>query len=255
MKYNLLFIFLFCLSFGIKTRSQEIKVNRTFTEDTTLYIFDKNEAIAGIKINADIALKGKASLVRVILTTTDNEDLLVYESYPRLAENKTFMINSGADETGLLYNVKPACVKIQLINAGITIKSFLYSAFSGNLKFASFINSRDSLVKIKESDKMNRIKKMINKNNEKWVAGETDISRLSFRDKQAYFGNEKYNSQGLEYYLGGIFEFKSDNPKALNSISSINSSVVSQNTTLTTTLADHFDWRERHGATNPASPY
>lgn len=70
-----------------------------------------------------------------------------------------------------------------------------------------------------------------------WRAGHTSMSDISYEKKKSYFG-EAYNTQGYEYYAGGIFEtknYKKPSPKS--------------------SLVKSFDWRNRHGANNPSSPY
>ncbi|MGE5316411.1 MAG: C1 family peptidase [Chloroflexota bacterium] len=71
-----------------------------------------------------------------------------------------------------------------------------------------------------------------------WLAGINSIASLSYFDKEKIF-KLKYNTQGFEYYTGGIYEYISE--KVID-ISPDN-------------LVSSFDWRNRHGANDPSSPY
>ena len=52
------------------------------------------------------------------------------------------------------------------------------------------------------------------------------------------------NLQGFEYYKGGVFELKSTKRSATPPVTTPHSKMI-----------DHFDWRTRHGANDPSSPY
>ena len=81
------------------------------------------------------------------------------------------------------------------------------------------------------------------------ACGETAISRLSYAEKKKLLpcvetGRDTApNLQGAEYYIGGIFEV---NPGTITP--SLPKSAPSS-------LIDSFDWRNRHGANVPGSPY
>ena len=69
------------------------------------------------------------------------------------------------------------------------------------------------------------------------MAGETPISELSYQEKKELFGGNLPDLQGVEYYVGGIFEIMKENGMRPDSIV----------TTSRTTMVPKFDWRNRHG--------
>lgn len=71
-----------------------------------------------------------------------------------------------------------------------------------------------------------------------WRAGQTTITHLSYQQKEDFFG-KKFNLLGFDYYKGGVYE-------SLKKLS---------NTKQTSEYINSFDWRNRHGANNPNSPY
>jgi len=88
--------------------------------------------------------------------------------------------------------------------------------------------------------------------NKKWRAGTNDFSKMTYMDKKILFGTEKYNSMGLEYYSDGIFEFKDLDPTGKSKLKKVRAAVSA---TTQSPYIDHFDWREKHDANNPVSPY
>jgi hypothetical protein len=154
-----------------------------------------------------------------------------------------------SDETEILNNIIPSYLKIQIIDARIKIKSLILGSPISSQKSASVESDQKMLVETKNKQKINQINRINAQNGQKWFAGETSISKLSYEMKKQLFGREKYNSNGLEYYVGGVFEL--NEATALQNVKS--SSVAVSSTT--SSLIDNFDWRERHGANNPNSPY
>jgi hypothetical protein len=78
----------------------------------------------------------------------------------------------------------------------------------------------------------------------KRTAGETSISKLSYEEKKDLFGDgEIPNLQGAEYYIGGVFALLPAKKHALRAM--LDGSA----------LVGSFDWRQRHGANDPQSPY
>jgi PAS domain S-box-containing protein len=81
-----------------------------------------------------------------------------------------------------------------------------------------------------------------------WTALPTELSLKTYSDKKCIFGRQDsilHNLQGFEYYAGGIFGMKSG----------ASGSALPARTTTSIDLIDAFDWRTKHGAQNPNSPY
>ncbi|RLD57067.1 MAG: hypothetical protein DRJ05_10300, partial [Bacteroidetes bacterium] len=71
-----------------------------------------------------------------------------------------------------------------------------------------------------------------------WIPGKTSVVDWFYSEKKQYWG-ENYNLLGYDYYTGGIYEAPG----------------VVYATVLTNPYVDVWDWRNRHGANNPASAY
>lgn len=230
-------------------KAGNINLNKTFKSDSILYIFDKITSLNNLKLNATINMSNERSLVRVVLGCSDNKEYLVYEAYIPLTNTGVIEINSASDETEFLNNVSPTYIKILINEADITIKSFNYDNNKISKTIEADINSSLTLKRKEKSDKLNQ--NLVTKN-QKWRAGINELSKMSYMEKKLYFGVEKYNSLGLEYYSDGIFEFKDFELKSKSNLSKVKSSVSSE---LQSSYIDHFDWREKHGANIPTSPY
>jgi hypothetical protein len=246
--FTKLLIILVVLLYSKPSNAQEYSINKSFTIDTELSIFKTDNPIGSLKLNADIKLNSKKSLIRIILVDKTYSEKLVFESYYQLAEGNSFSVINACDETELLNNLQPAYIKIQIIDAVITIKSFIAGSPISALESATFEKDQKTIKATKNKLKIDQLNKYIRKNGQIWAAGETNISNLPYEQKKQLFGKDNYNSNGLEYYIGGVFELD-DGTASQNSRSSLKSAST------TSSYIDHFDWRERHGANNPGSPY
>lgn len=231
------------------TKAGNLNLNKTFKNDSTIYIFNKISSLNNLKLNATINMLNERSLVRVVLGCSDNKEYLVYEAYSPLVDTGVIEINSAGDETEFLNNVSPTYIKILINEADITIKSFNYDNNKISKTIKADINSSLTSKRKEKSDKLNQ--NLVTKN-EKWRAGINELSKMSYMEKKIYFGVEKYNSLGLEYYNDGIFEFKDLELKSKSALSKVKSAVSSE---VQSPYIDHFDWREKHGANIPSSPY
>jgi hypothetical protein len=61
---------------------------------------------------------------------------------------------------------------------------------------------------------------------------------MSFEEKKELFGGKVPDLQGIEYYLGGVFEVMEDDGMQPSRIAT---------TSRTSTIVSKFDWRDRHG--------
>lgn len=231
------------------TKAGNINLNKTFKNDSTIYIFDKISSLSNLKLNATVNMPNERSLVRVVLGCSDNKEYLVYEAYSPLIDTGVIEINSAGDETEFLNNLSPIYIKILINEADITIKSFNYNNNKVSKTIEADINSSLISKRKEKSDKLNQ--NLVTKN-KKWRAGINELSKMSYMEKKLYFGVEKYNSLGLEYYNGGIFEFKDFELKSKSNLSKVRSAVSSE---VQSPYIDHFDWREKHGANISSSPY
>jgi len=208
-----------------------IPINQTFEQDGQVYEFQTSNPIYSCKLSGEISLNSDMGLIRVILVTETNEELLIYEAFPSILENSS--IANVYYETAYLDGIVPAHIKVQIVDASITINSFSIED--------SFI---ENALQLQESEKSNiedqrvqLINDYIEANGLLWYAGITPKAEMSFENKRNLFeSGELPNFQGLEYYVGGFFNIGEGTPPLPG-------------------LITNFDWRARHGANNPSSPY
>jgi hypothetical protein len=224
---------------------QQIALGQLFSESKSINPFSNSEKIYSLALSGSIELSNKASLVRVLLVDEYGAEQLVYETYPVIAASKSFSIDNICEETSLLNGITPASLKIEVLNATITISNIAVSYESPGYRLAEF-----NAVKREICDAQNDAKiETINKNNQlhgvNWIAARTDVSHLSYSEKKMLVnGGHIVNLQGFEYYKGGTFVYDLGYEDA-----PMDQRPESRG------LTTHWDWRERHYANKPGSPY
>jgi C1A family cysteine protease len=164
-------------------------------------------------------------------------EYLIYETYPLLECSGHLSVDDAGEETSQLNNITPYRITFELINASIYLKEIIVSkgdTYKAALKSEKLL--QQSLNKI------DRINQHLQNTGQKWVAGETSISRLSYQERKRLFGGNVPNLQGFEYYVGGVFVL----PGAKDDLDS--RVKKSENLTVATSqYANEFSWRNRHG--------
>ncbi|MCK4748049.1 MAG: hypothetical protein KAT15_13455, partial [Bacteroidales bacterium] len=215
-----------------------IAVDTTINEDAQLEPFNIKNTISGLAFSGEITLHSDSSLVRIILMDSHYNEYLIYESYPLLADLRQFSVEEAGEETFLLNNITPYRVILELIDASIYLKEFIIS--EGDKYQAK---TKDDRLLTQTLIKIGRINQNIHSLGQKWVAGETSISKLSYQEKKNMFGGRIPNLQGFEYYKGGIFAL----PGALEyNNTKENKQSVSQ-AVIESPYVDEINWCNRHG--------
>ncbi len=220
-----------------------IKVNRTFSESATIRPFNNYSIIYGLAASGKIQLLNNNSLVRVIMVDASENEYLVCEFYPAIAHEKSFSLTNICEETAMLNGVIADKLKIELINATIDITNICVSITPFKFTEEQFYQKRQQIINVQNDEKIN----VINNKGLTWTAGNTGVSHIPYSEKKKLVILEDHilNLQGFEYYKAGNFV---NNPgyKGIKR---------SSNTNKTSTLVNDWDWRNRHGANNPLSPY
>ena len=209
--------------------------------DTTIYedteftgIFGGINVVTGINFSGDILLNSDSSLVRILFTGQYNDEFIIHESYPLIVEDTAYSIEIVCDETCFIDSLVPYSIKVDIIDAVVDISHFdvdtVYQPDLLQLQY-DFKRKYDSL-------KIIQINNNIVDWGMEWVAGDNSFVAKYYWEKKELFGS-KYNLGGYEYYTGGIFEFPWPCTKYYS----------------TSDLVPNFDWRSRHRANNPGSPY
>ncbi|MFH1298186.1 MAG: C1 family peptidase [Bacteroidota bacterium] len=228
-------ILLIALLFSaIPLHAQVIPINQTFSSDTILTPFSGSTPVYSVNISGGVNLLSDSSLVRVVLIDTYGNHYMIFESYPLITHENAYDTLHASDETTFLDGVICDSLRIDIISAFLNLDSL-------KLDTAYISNAPEMQAQAKwdhDSIKIAIMNQRIVEEHMYWRAGRTSITSMSFEEKYRLLG-DKYNWVGFDYYIGGIYEFihkrVSGNP--------------------ITNVVGSFDWRFRHGATNPESPY
>jgi C1A family cysteine protease len=206
-----------------------VSVNKAITQDTLLTTIQRNSISSkSVIASGQAVFSSKSGYVRILLSDDYGYDLLVYESSPLVAINGIDNFRSVAMETvEIPSRLILTKVRVEMKNA--------------ELRNLSVDVSATNLLRTQQQAKTDRIT-LINNNlrsqDALWVAGETPISQMSFEEKKGLFGGSVPDLQGIEYYVGGIFEIMEDNGTQPSQTAT---------TSRTSTMVSKFDWRNRHG--------
>ena len=80
-------------------KAQTIQIDYTFTSDEVIYPFEGVDKIYGISISGYVTLYSDTSIVRVILKNDQDQEWMVYESFPMIAKGYEFEVIAECDET------------------------------------------------------------------------------------------------------------------------------------------------------------
>jgi C1A family cysteine protease len=202
---------------------------------------DERGVIYGAGLTAQVKLFNDASVARVILVDDFNNEYLVYEAYSLLVDEMAYTLQNRCVETQLLDGVTPVSLRVELLDASMTVQELHVSSASSFTR-AEILEQRQQIHAQQERQMIDLINTQIKKKDMLWIAGPTSLSSLTYTQKKMMFEKDGMlaNLQGFEYYAGGVFELKSSLP--LTPVT-------------TSTAIDSFDWRNRHAANNPKSPY
>ncbi|MBN1984502.1 MAG: hypothetical protein JW795_23450 [Chitinivibrionales bacterium] len=227
--------------------SEQVTINRTFTGPdeltaTTITLTNRSP-LFGAAICADVTLSTEVSLARVVLIDDQANEYLIYEVSSLLAENNSVSVCDAAEETKLLNAVIPVSLRIELLDATLSI-STLQCVPSTSYSTEEIASVQQQLRLEQERAKIDLLNTRLTEKKMLWKAGQTSLSSLTYAQKKIMFDDNGMvaNLQGFEYYTDGVFELKSNKPEIATPQKA--SAVV-----------ESFDWRNRHGANDPKSPY
>jgi len=230
---SFLIIFLILTGFNV-TGQLGIKVDKTFSSDTTFQPFQGNYQTYALNISGDVQLLSDSSLIRVVMIDSYGNHYLVFETYPLISLNSNFGFEQICDETCYLNGIYPASIRIDIINAFLTLEEIRQDT-----TIISNASELQSQIKWKnDSVKIATMNQRIEQENMQWTAGRTNFVLNSFSEKEKLFPG-KFNLAGFDYYSSGVFQ-----PSFRRVLIPSTSQYVSS-----------FDWRSRHGANKVESPY
>ena len=174
------------------------------------------------------------SYVRITLKDTDSNEYLIYELYPILAETPLCLFSKIGLETAYLDNIHPQSIRIETLNASVTLDSvyFVVPERSSRNMSKAIPNRKAQCDHI-----ANKLNERLVSGNKTWRAGVTFVSQMTFEEKKWLMGKKAPVLYGFDYYKGGIFVMPGF------------SRYVSQNanTRSSDNYVEEWDWRNRHG--------
>jgi len=206
MKYIFFIILLSFFFNSIYSQIDTININNTYDTSQTIYTYTPSQSIYGVRINGSVVLNDYYSLVRVILVKSDSSELLIYEAYPWLYSKDTISFSNAGDETYYLEALDTTYIKIEIVNADISISTILFdTTYNSNIPAL-----RTQYISDLRQNKIDSINNNIQTDTLLWLAGDNDVAQMSFYDKKKIFSNDsilnnQFNTFGFEYYSGGIF--------------------------------------------------
>jgi hypothetical protein len=227
------FIFFFTM-IHIEIFGEEITIDSTISTSCEIFPFGEIGLISSPTLTADIDLHHDTSLVRIIFVPNDDYEYMIFEAYSLIVDSLSFSVREVCDETCFLNELRPYSVKIQIIDAEVTLTSLnYYYEEMENLPQLQFEVKREM-----DEQKIEKMNSRIVHYDMIWVAGDNNIVAKYYHEKKEMFG-EAYHLLGFDYYHEGLFEpFRYvPNPK------------------VDPDLVRTFDWRNRHGANDPSSGY
>jgi C1A family cysteine protease len=231
-KNRLMILFLFGISFLSLQAQNLVTFNEAVISDTTFSISQNDVISKAVYASGQVKFFSKSGYVRILLTDDYGYDLLVYESFPLLATKGVDVFDNIALETGRIPSFfSTTKLRVEIKNA--ELKELSVDASSKEI-------SEEQQQKV-NTGRIALINNNLREQNELWVAGETSVSQLSYEEKKNLFSGKVPDLQGIEYYLGGIFELTGDEPGPLKQVNGL-ISTGSMND-----FAPSFDWRNRHG--------
>lgn len=232
---------------------QETTLAKELSADEELHPF-LGQSIVGVGITGFVQFNSERSMVRIVMVDDQLHEYLVYETYPLLASATVFPIRNACQETCLLPPTVPESLKVELVDASLEIQTIVTNQLmlqerTRGARAAETVEHLEKVKKAQETEIIDVLNRQIQAKGLRWRAGETAISRLSYAEKKKLLScvetgrDTAPNLQGAEYYIGGIFEV---NP---------GTTTPSVTDIVPSSLIDSFDWRNRHGANMPGSPY
>jgi len=225
---------------------------RLFEASETLDPFSGQPVVA-IAIDGVVQFTSGRGLVRVVAVDDQLNEHLVFETYSRIAPATRFELHQACSETCVLPATIPSSLRIEVVDASLVLQTVVTSELTDlAARASSAARSAEQMQALKDAQQKEAIDALntrIAAQQLAWVGGDTEFSRLSYAEKKRLLacggpdGDPVFNLQGAEYYKGGIFEITTDQTAALPLDVAPSS------------LIESFDWRERHGANRPGSPY
>ena len=213
------------------TNPKSIELNRTFTSSGELFPFQSiNSTIFGAAINADVKFSGANGVVRILLLDEDFNQYQIYETFALMEDQASVSVKDICEETTVLDGVKPYSLYVEVENAEVNLKQFKYA--TGLRRGFDIRTAKQESKQLQLQEKVKRLNANIKAKGLKWIAGATDVAKMTYAERKKLYGQSTF-PPGIEYYAGGIL--------------SVGESSMLKSASASTPYVPDWDWRNRHG--------
>ncbi len=210
-----------------------VTYNQLFTADGAVNTLTSQ--LYGVSVSGDVNIQSEDGFVRVLLHETNSPiKILVYETSSLAATVNSFSILEKCEESYYLNGIFCNQVEIQVYNATFRLTKLTYFTIANPTKQTQLLSYLQGV----RDQKINSINSKLINAKMLWRAGESPYSDWTYAMKAQKFG-EKFNLEGFDFYMGGIFDIYSKRNYQQEP----------------TSLVKAFDWRKKHGANSALSPY
>lgn len=206
----------------------KIGINKVMETTSELFPFmEGTTSIFGLSVSGRVTFTDDNGELRIILVDKNHREYLAYEMYSLLAANNEVIIDELCDETTLLEGIVPGYLRIELKNGVLNLDAI---SVAGELPPGINISvMKKEIHQVQNTAKIEKLNRNILERGKLWVAGNTEVSSLTYADKKLLYGQSKF-PPGIEYYTGGILQ---TGPQLKAATAS--------------PMVDKWDWRNRHG--------
>jgi hypothetical protein len=224
-----------------KNNCSHFSLGKTCEKNDTLDLSFLNMAISGLSVDMDVTATNDDYLVRLIMEDECGMKYLVAECSPIITASKKHQFVGYCEETVSLWDVRPKEMRVYIYGAIVKINTLNYSTLN---RFSDKAEWKKNFEQLREAQTFFKSDIINNRNKERhelWYAGVTPLSKMPFADRMRIIGgSESTVTDGVEYYIDGIFHVIDHNYN--DSID--NMQIVSMPSI---NCVEEFSWRDRHG--------
>lgn len=235
MKQFLLMMFcFFALNFVQgQNFNRQTSINLQIEADTTLNPFDGSN-VTSIGVSGQVTFTSDLGFVRFVVSDGNDDVYMVYETYRVFEEDSIIFFSQKCEESCFYETYVPTDFIIQVKDAVINLNTIDFSS----AQYTNAEYQRLAAATSADNVRLAKIQDFIQSRELIWVADHTKLSNLSYNLRAKLWGKD-YKSYGFEYYAGGIYCLEPPD----------------RNLATSNDFVADFDWRNRHGANTPTSPY
>jgi PKD repeat protein len=206
----------------------KIGIGKAIDATTELYPFGNvTGSIFGMSVSGKVTFTNEDGELRIILVDKNHREYLAYEMYSLLADKNEVAFDGLCDETTLLDGIVPGYIRIELKNGVVNLDAV---SVAGELPPGlNIAMTKKEIHQAQNNAKIEKLNQNLRGRGQLWVAGNTEVSSLSWAEKKQLYGQSKF-PPGFEYYVGGILQ---TGPQLKAASASL--------------MVDKWDWRLRHG--------